>query len=348
MTTPETNRDEVLIPEAPPIPGLRFRHYRGRPDHPPMARISTTVRRSNGGIEIVLPEQLDSDYAHLTNCDLGRDFVGAAIDGELVAYGRVYWTDRNDGSRAFETICMVDPSVQGRGIGTALLAWQRRRLAELRATMPDDRPAFAAAYAYGRDHGARTVLEAAGYRVVRRFCELHRLDFEGIPDLPLPDGIEVRPIDPADLGQIRRVWEAGAEAFAEHWGESDRDWSEEGFARFVESPTFQPRLWQVAFHGDEVAGHILNYLDPPEPDGSRTGWTESIAVRKPFRRLGLARALLARSLRTVRDAGATRAALEVDSQNVNRALDLYEGLGFRVASEEFEFHGPLAWGEVRR
>lgn len=347
MTTPGASHDEIPIPEAPPIPGLRFRHYRGRSDHPAMARIGTAVRRSNGGIEIILPEHLDADYAHLTNCDLGRDFVAAVIDGELVAYGRVHWTDRNDGSRAFETICMLDPSVRRRGLGTALFAWQRRRIAELAATLPDDRPAIAVAYAYGRDHGARALLEGAGYHVVRRFCELHRLDFEDIPDLPLPDGIEVRPIDPADLGQVRRVWEAGAEAFAEHWGESDMDWSEEGFAGFLESPTFQPRLWQVAFHGYEVAGHILNYLDPPEPDGSRTGWTETIAVRKPFRQQGLARALLARSLRIVRDAGATRAALGVDSQNVNRALDLYEGLGFRVVSEDFEYHGPVARGEAQ-
>lgn len=348
MSTSRLTSDEIRIPEAPPLPGLRFRHYRGRSDHPAMARINTAVRRANGGIEIILAEQLDTDYAHLTNCDLGRDFVAAQIDGELVAYGRVHWTDRNDGSRAFETVCMVDPSVRGHRIGTALLAWQRRRSAELAATLSDDRPAVAAAYAYGRDHGARTLLETAGYRIVRRFCELHRPDFEDIPDLRLPDGFMVRPIDPADLGQVRRVWEAGAEAFAEHWGESDMDWSEDAFAAFLESPAFQPELWQVAFHGDEVAGHILNYLDPPEPDGSRTGWTESIAVRVPFRRRGLARALLAQSLRVVRDAGATRAALGVDSQNVNHALDLYEDLGFQVTSQQFEFHRPLGRGEVDR
>ncbi len=151
----------------------------------------------------------------------------------------------------------------------------------------------------------------------------------------------VRPIDPADRRQIRRVWEAGREAFAEHWGESETDWSEDGFAGYLESPQFQPWLWQVAFDGDRVVGHILNYLDPAEPDGSRTGWTEAIAVRRPWRRRGIARALLARSLRTVRDAGATRAALGVDSQNVNQALDLYEDLGFRVVSEQFEYHGRL-------
>ncbi len=348
MGTSHVASDEIRIPEAPTVPGLRFRHYRGTLDHPAMAEINTAVRRANGGIEIVLPEQLTVDYAHLPNCDLGRDFVAAEIDGRLVAYGRVYWTDRNDGTRAFETVCMVDPTVRRRGIGRALLAWQTRRSAELMTLLPDDRPALASSYAYGRDAGARALLETAGYRIVRRFCELTRPDFEAIPDLPLPDGFEVRPVDPADRAAIRRVWDAGAEAFREHWGESDADASDDSFARFVASPDFQPALWQVAFHGDEVAGHILNYLGPAEPDGSRTGWTESIAVRKPYRRRGLARALLARSLRTVRDAGATRAALGVDSQNVNHALGLYEGLGFRVTSDQFEFHRPLGRAEVDR
>jgi mycothiol synthase len=340
--------DQIRIPEAPPVAGLRFRHYRGRADHPAMAALNTAVRRDNGGIETISAEQLEIDYAHLSNCDLERDFVAAELDRELVAYGRVYWTDRNDGSRSFETVCMVDPTVRRRGIGRALLAWQTRRSAELRALLPDDRPAIAATYAYGRDAGARALLDAAGYRIVRRFSELTREDFEGIPDLPLPDGFEVRPIDPADQAAIRRVWEAGAEAFREHWGESAADASDDSLARFVGSPEFQPTLWQVAFHGDEVAGHILNYLAPPEPDGSRTGWTESIAVRGPYRRRGLARALLARSLRVVRDAGATRAALGVDAENTNHALDLYEGLGFQVIADQFELHRPLDRSELDR
>jgi len=348
MTTLSGPTDLIRIAEAPPLAGLRFRHYRGRVDHAAMAEINTAVRRANGGIETVTAELLDADYAHLPNCDLDRDFAGAELDGSLVGYGRVYWTDRNDGSRAFESICMVHPDARGRGIGTALLAWQARRSAELQTTLPDDRPAVTAAYAYGRDAGARALLERAGFHVVRRFCELNRPDFEGIPDLPLPDGFEVRPVERSDTALIRRVWDAGTEAFAEHWGEAEVYTGDEQFAAFLESPSFQPELWQIAFHGEEVAGHILNYLDPAEPDGERTGWTESIAVRKPYRRRGLARALLARSLRTVRDAGATRAALGVDTENVNHALDLYESLGFRVVAEQFEYHRAIDRPEVSR
>ena len=71
-------------------------------------------------------------------------------------------------------------------------------------------------------------------------------------------------------------------------------------------------------------------------------------MRKAYRRRGVARALLARSLRTVRDAGAARAALGVDTENVNRALDLYEGLGFRLISDEFVYQGPVDAPAVTR
>ncbi len=58
--------------------------------------------------------------------------------------------------------------------------------------------------------------------------------------------------------------------------------------------------------------------------------------------------MLAESLRIVRDAGATRAALGVDQQNPNEAQTLYERLGFRVTVEELEYHRPLELGEVGR
>ncbi len=85
-----------------------------------------------------------------------------------------------------------------------------------------------------------------------------------------------------------------------------------------------------------------------EADGTRVGWTEPIAVRKPGRRRGLARALLAESLRTVRDAGAARAALSVDQQNPNQALRLYESLGYRLTAEELEYHKALPLPDAGR
>ncbi len=348
MTSTHAAMDDIQMPGVSPVEGLRFRHYRGRADHEAMAELNTATRAANGSVEVTTTEEIDVSYAHPVNCDLGRDFVAAELDGRMVGYGRLYWVDRNDGSRSFDSLCHLDPAVRGRGIGTAMFAWQRRRIAEIHADMAHDRPTVATTYIHGQDVGGRALAEAFGFKVVRRFAELVRPDLEAIPEVPLPAGFETRPIDPSDAPLIRRVWEAGAEAFADHWGESADDWSEDQYSGFLESPQTTPELWQVAFHGDEVAGHILNYLGPIEPDGSRIGWTEAIGVRKAYRRRGVARALLARSLRTVRDAGADRAALGVDTENENRALDLYEGLGFRVVADEFVYEGPVDATAVAR
>ncbi|HLA16542.1 MAG TPA: GNAT family N-acetyltransferase, partial [Candidatus Limnocylindrales bacterium] len=56
---------------------------------------------------------------------------------------------------------------------------------------------------------------------------------------------------------------------------------------------------------------------------------------------GIARAMLAWSLRRVGDAGADRAALGVDLENPNEAHGLYESLGFRATAIELEYHRPL-------
>jgi len=348
MSTTLPVSDTIQIPEAPAIEGLQFRHYRGPADQPAMAALNTATRAANGMVEVATTESIDVSYAHPVNCDLSRDFVAAELDGRLVGYGRNYWVDRNDGTRSFDSLCHLDPTVRGRGIGSALFGWQRRRIAEVHAEMPDDRPSVATTYIYGQDLGGRAMVEAAGFHVARRFGHLVRPDLEDIAEVPMPNGFEVRAIDPTDAAMIRRVWEAGAEAFADHWGESADEWSDDQYAAFLESPETAPELWQVAFHGDEVAGHILNYLDPVQPDGSRTGWTEAIGVREPYRRRGVARALLARSLRTVRDAGATRAALGVDTENVNRAVALYEDLGFRVIADQLVYQGPVDLPAVPR
>ena len=46
------------------------------------------------------------------------------------------------------------------------------------------------------------------------------------------------------------------------------------------------------------------------------GWLEHISVRRPWRRRGLASALIARSLRVLRERGFEEAALGVDAENL--------------------------------
>ena len=65
-------------------------------------------------------------------------------------------------------------------------------------------------------------------------------------------------------------------------------------------------------------------------------------MRRPWRRRGLARALIAASFPLLRARGMTEAGLGVDTENVSGALSVYEGCGFRPISRSTTYRRPLA------
>ena len=88
---------------------------------------------------------------------------------------------------------------------------------------------------------------------------------------------------------------------------------------------------------------ILNFIHEEENKeyNRKRGYTEEISVRRPWRRRGLARALLARSLKVLKDHGMTEAALTVDAENISGALGLYEDAGFQTVKRRTVYHKPL-------
>ena len=120
-----------------------------------------------------------------------------------------------------------------------------------------------------------------------------------------PTGLELRPVT---RDQYRTIWDAAAEAFRDHWGETE--WTEADWTRFEADPTnADPRLWRVGWDGDQVAGVIVTTV--PAEENERHGrprvYVGGVSVRRPWRRRGLARALLASSLVGAREAGFTSA-----------------------------------------
>jgi mycothiol synthase len=87
----------------------------------------------------------------------------------------------------------------------------------------------------------------------------------------------------------------------------------------------------VAWDRDEVAGSVMTFVWQVENEtlGLSRGWLEHISVRRPWRRRGLASALIAEALLALRAAGLREAALGVDAENTSGALRVYEALGFR-------------------
>lgn len=310
-------------------------------DLPALWAAQDAARTADGELERNSLAGMTAHYLHLERFDPARDLLVAESAGQLVGYARVDWTDSNDGERWYDSVGIVHPAWRRRGIGRRLLAWTERRRAEIAAGHQasgafDDRPRAFTTFIFDGDRGGRVLLEGAGYEAFRRFATMRRPDLAGIAETALPEGLEIRPIG-RDRAAMRRVFDADAEAFRDHFGWSEA--TDEGFAEFVENPATDPDLWLVAFEGDEIAGGILNGIHV-DPDGIRSGWLDSIFTRRPWRRRGLARALIGRSLVLLRDRGLSAASLGVDLTNPHDALGLYESCGFRVRSSATAYRKP--------
>ena len=128
---------------------------------------------------------------------------------------------------------------------------------------------------------------------------------------------------------MRAIWDAMWEARRDHWGYVEP--TEQDFERWISGRLFTPELWQVAWEGEQVAGMVLNRIDREQNEQyrRRRGYTQDVFVRRPWRRRGLARALLVRSIQMFRAMDMAETALGVDTQNPSGALRLYESLGYR-------------------
>ena len=328
----------IKVPEAPPLPGLVFRHWRGPgEDLPGMTAANQSARDDAGVEEVISLEAMTSFYGHLTNCDLDRDLMVVDLDGRTIGYVRVEWRDLTNGTRQFFSLCALEPAQRRRGIGQAMLSWSERRLAEIAATVPDDRPGQLFGFTYTADLGGKALLERNGWTAVARGYEMVRPTLDDVPAMPLPEGLAVRPVIEAER---RKIWEAAREAFRDERDEAE--WSEEDWARFPEELP-DHSLWIIAFDGDEVAGGVLNSIDKTSNarHGRSRGTLASVWTGARWRRRGVAKALIARSLVLLRDRGMTSAYLGVDGANPNQAMDLYSGMGFEVATSTIDWRKPL-------
>jgi mycothiol synthase len=339
MTTEERTLSELdRLPVGPPLPGLRFRRFAGAGDYPGMVEANVAARIAFGIEEGITAESLASQYDSMTNSDRDRDLVIVELDGRIVGYARVEWLDQTDGSRSYEMVCILDPALRGEGIGGAMLDWGERRIQQIAADHPAGRPRWYAAYNWDADAYAERLLERNGYRPVRRFFDMIRPNLEVLPKVELPQGFDLRPVGEAEL---RAVFNADAEAFQDHWGGVDA--GEEAFRRFAGDPRLDPSLHVVAYAGDEIAGAVLNVIDDVENTAyqRRRGLLDSVFVRRPWRRRGLGRALIVRSLHLLRDRGMTSAWLGVDAENPNEALALYRSCGFEIGLSSTAWRKPL-------
>jgi len=323
-------KDQIHLPDAPAIPGLVFRRFRGPEDYPKMAAVIEASKVEDRIERVATPEEVANTYQHLAHCNPYTDMIFAEINGEVVGYGRTDWYQEEDGEKArnYLTIGFLAPEWRRKGIGTAMLHFLQNRLREIAAGHPQDGPRYFQVFVEGHENATRALLEKEGYTPVRYFHKMVRPDLENIPDCPLPEGLEVRPVLPE---HYRQIWDADQEAFRDHWGYAEPE--EADYQAWLNDPiVFQPELWKIAWDGDQVAGQVRGFINEAENEayGYKRGYCEFISVRRPWRKRGLARALIALTLHEFKRRGMTESALGVDTENPSGALRIYEEMGFRA------------------
>jgi mycothiol synthase len=316
---------QLFLPDAPAIDGLRFRAFEPDRDYPVLAELIGSVHVADGVDWIPTAETLRVDYEHTAEFDPRRDVVMAQVGRELVAAAEVSVRVR-DGSAVHDLNGWVRPSHRRRGLGRALLRWSERRAAEVAAVDGRIGPRHLDSWLDESNAGARALFRAEGYLVTRFGYQMIRDLRQPIPPAELPEGIEIRPVREADH---RRIWDADAEAFLDLWNATTR--TEEDFVGWFANPDLDTSLWRVGWDGDEVAGVVATFVYPEDNErlGLSRGWLEHVSVRRPWRRRGLASALIADAMRGLAARGIREAALGVDAENVSGALRVYEALGFR-------------------
>ncbi len=323
---------------------LTFRNFQGEADYPLMLKIVAASDRADQIEDELSLDDLRNWCTPTPRFDPNTHLLFAMsrnTEGNLVVIGfsRVSWYTAAEDMRVYPQYSFLHPDWRKPGIWPAMVRQNDLRLREIAAGHPDiPRRAF-----QGWATAAQTqwiaALESADYQAVRHFNNmLHSLD--NIPDRTLPEGLEIRPVQPE---HYRKIWETQREVQAELFEVVAEAWTEDKYQPWAENPAHTPRLWQVAWDGDQVAGMVLNRIDEEANAGSekKRGYTEHIFVRKPWRKRGLAGALVARSLQLLQAQGMDEVELGVDTENASGAYQFYQKMGYRTFSTDIWFRKPM-------
>ena len=267
-------------------------------------------------------------------------------NGELAGYVEVW--DLEPHVRPY-TWGRVHPEHRGRGLGTRLLRWAEARARRAIPKAPPGARVALLSHVISRDRASHDLFIAHGFQLVRHTFRM-QIEIPGPPPEPRwPVGLDGRtPLTLTTLrpGEERAMIRAVREAFRDHWGHVERPFEEEvaRWTYWIETAEdFDPTLWFIARDGDQIAGVSLCW--PKAPGYPGMGWVDMLGVRRPWRRRGLALALLHHTFGEFYRRSYRKVGLGVDAQSLTGATRLYKKAGMHVARRYDTFEKELRPGK---
>jgi mycothiol synthase len=265
-------------------------------------------------------------------------------DGELYGYADLY--QRQPFVRSFGWV-QVHPEWRRPEVAQPLYDWLEARALGVIPRAPQNARVALLGFVAGKDQFTSALLEARGYCLVRRFLRMV-IEMDGPPQEPdWPLGLDgstelvVRTMRP---GEETRVIEADRAAFRDHWGyvEQPLEAEVEIWKHRMEEPDFDPSLWFLVEDRGEIAG--ISLCRPTLPGHPEMGWVGTLGVLRPWRKMGLATALLYHSFGEFYRRGIKVVGLGVDAQSLTGATRLYEKVGMHIALEFLQYEKELRPG----
>ena len=174
------------------------------------------------------------------------------------------------------------------------------------------------------DPPTEQLLADLGYADVRRFFEM-AIELDAPPPVAsLPDGFTLHVATPEDGPAFHAAID---EAFADHWEHHPRPFDEWWQSR-TSDPEFDIAWWFLIRSGDETVATIRNV-----PGRNGGVYVATLGVRRNWRGLGLAKALLRSTFARSYDAGFRRVTLGVDASSPTGATALYRSVGMTTELE---------------
>jgi ribosomal protein S18 acetylase RimI-like enzyme len=238
----------------------------------------------------------------------------------------------------------VHPEYKGQGLGTALCQWAEERGRQAVLKSPAGTRVALLQERVSTHKAAQALLSEQGYRSVRHSFRMV-IGMNGPPPEPVvPDGITIRCfVRDQDL---RPFILADRESFQDHWGYVEHPLEEacQEWVHWIDNnPDYDASLWFLAMDGEEITG--MSLCCPKTAEDPGMGWVDSLGVRRPWRRRGLALALLHHSFGEFYRRGRRKVGLEVDAQSLTGATRLYEKAGMHVDRQYVMYEKELRPGK---